>query len=98
MDGRDKTPDKQRTGYIANLVKLLRSQKSCGWVLEIVSPAANTVGFKVLPRRWVVERTFGWLGRHRRHSKDYETLTDSSEAHITIVRAIELCKFIPRLA
>lgn len=38
--------------------------------------------FKVLPRRWVVERTFAWIGRHRRHSKDYEHLPESSEALI----------------
>ena len=42
------------------------------------------IGFKVLPKRWIVERTFGWLGRYRRHSKDYEQLTDSSEAMIRI--------------
>ena len=39
-------------------------------------------GFVVLPKRWVVERTFGWLGLHRRHSKDYETLPEQSEAFI----------------
>lgn len=56
----------------------------CGWVLEIVSRAATAVGFEVQPHRWIVERTFAWLGRYRRHSKDYETLTENSEAHIKI--------------
>ena len=39
-------------------------------------------GFKVLPRRWVVERTFGWLGRSRRLSKDYEEAPETSENFI----------------
>jgi putative transposase len=39
-------------------------------------------GFKVLPRRWVVERTFSWLGQNRRMSKDYERLAESSEAFV----------------
>lgn len=44
--------------------------------------------FKVLPHIWIVERTFGWLGRYRRLSKDYEGLTDSSQAFIyaTMIR------------
>lgn len=42
-------------------------------------------GFKVLPHRWVVGRTFGWLGRYRRSSKDYEGLTESSQALIYAV-------------
>ena len=52
------------------------------WVLEVVSRARDAVGFVVLPRRWVVERTFAWLGRYRRLSKDYERETESSEAMI----------------
>ena len=54
------------------------------WVLEIVKRTDDVKGFKVLPQRWVVERTFGWLGRCRRHSKDYEYLTASSEAMLKI--------------
>jgi putative transposase len=38
--------------------------------------------FVVLPKRWIVERTFGWLGKYRRLSKDYETLSSSSETTI----------------
>ena len=54
----------------------------CGWILEIVKRSDDIKGFKVLPHRWVVERTFGWLGRYRRLSKDYEGLTESSQAFI----------------
>lgn len=39
-------------------------------------------GFRVLPRRWVVERTFSWLGQNKRMSKDYERLCDSAEAFV----------------
>ena len=59
-----------------------------GWVLEIVKRSDDVSGFKVLPHRWVVERTFGWLGRYRRLSKDYEELTQSSEAMIRIAMII----------
>ncbi len=51
-------------------------------ILEIVKRNDDVTGVQVLPRRWMVERTFGWFGRYRRRSKDYETLTDSSEAVI----------------
>ena len=53
-----------------------------GWVLQTVLRPVNVKGFVVLPKRWIVERTFGWLGRYRRHSKDYERNTASSEAMI----------------
>lgn len=47
-----------------------------------VEPAPIDRSFKVIPRRWVVERTYGWLGRYRRLSKDYEYLPETSEAFI----------------
>ena len=52
------------------------------YVLELVRRAAGAVGWLLLPKRWVVERTFGWLGRYRIHSRDYERLTESSEAQV----------------
>ena len=48
------------------------------------SRPAGSVGFVKLPRRWVVERTFAWLGRYRRNSRDYELYTHSSEAMLKV--------------
>jgi transposase len=53
-------------------------------VVQIVKRSDDVKGFQVLPRRWVVERTFGWLIRNRRLSRDYERLTSNSEAMIKI--------------
>ena len=69
-------------GYAGKLVQWVADM--CGWTLEIVRRCDDLKGFHVLPRRWVVERTFGWLGRYRRLSKDYEYLTDTSETMIQI--------------
>ena len=55
-----------------------------GWELEVKTRAPGVKGFAVLPQRWVVERTFAWNGRYRRHSRDYERRTDSSESMIRI--------------
>jgi len=57
-------------------------KQSCGWTLEITRRPADAKGFVVIPRRWVVERTFGWLGRYRRLSKDFEHQVCSSEAMV----------------
>lgn len=55
----------------------------CGWDLEIQrGPKGGKKGFVVRPWLWIVERTFAWLGRYRRLSKDYEYLTETSEAMI----------------
>jgi putative transposase len=55
-----------------------------GWELEVKTREPGVKGFAVLPKRWVVERTFAWQGRYRRHSRDYERRTDSSESMIRI--------------
>ena len=54
------------------------------WELQILERSADTEGFAVLPHRWIVERTLGWLMRNRRLSKDYERLVQSSEAFIEV--------------
>ena len=65
--------------------QLLEKAKAWGkWALEIVKRSDKTQGFEVLPHRWIVERTFGWLGRYRRLSKDYEVFTATSEAMIRL--------------
>lgn len=55
-----------------------------GWVGIVVRKLVGQTGFVVQPKRWIVERTFGWLGRSRRLSKEYERTTASSEAFIKV--------------
>lgn len=59
-------------------------RKTFGWVLQTVLRPVGIKGFVVLPKRWIVERTFAWLARCRRHSKDYERNPESSAAMIQI--------------
>ena len=54
------------------------------WILETIKRSDTDKGFVLLPKRWVVERTFGWLNWSRRLSKDYEVLPETSEAFIYI--------------
>jgi putative transposase len=69
-------------GYRGKLVQWVKD--TCGLVLEIIKRNPLVKGFQVLPRRWVVERTFGWLNRFRRLAKDYERTPGSSAAHVQI--------------
>lgn len=69
-------------GYAGKLIEWVR--QFAQWTLEIVKRNDDVKGFHVLPRRWVVERTFGWLGRLRRLSKDYEELPENSETMILL--------------
>jgi putative transposase len=59
-------------------------KQTYGWTLQTVLRPVNAKGFVVLPKRWIVERTFAWLNRCRRHSKDYEHNPHTSEAMIQI--------------
>jgi putative transposase len=63
--------------------------------LEIVKRPKGLKGFQVLPWRWIVERTFGWLGRYRRLSKDYAYLPHTSE---TMMRVAMIHLMVRRLA
>jgi putative transposase len=67
-------------GYAGQLITWVKD--TCHWVLQIVKRSDDMQGFVVLPRRWVVERTFAWLGKYRRLSKDYEAFPETSEAMI----------------
>ena len=69
-------------GYAGKLIEWVWALT--GWALEIVKRPRDSHHFQVLPRRWVVERTFAWLSRCRRLSKDYEALSDTTEAWIHI--------------
>jgi putative transposase len=70
-------------------------QQTHGLRLEIVRHAADQVGFVVLPRRWVVERTQAWLGRSRRLSKEYEREVEYTE---TVIYLASLHHLLRRLA
>lgn len=56
--------------------------RTCRLLLQFVRRVPGTIGFAVLPKRWIVERTFAWFGKYRRLSKDYEYLPKSSEAFV----------------
>lgn len=68
--------------YAGQLIAWVK--QTCGWLLQIVKRSDAATGFEVLPKRWIVERTFGWFNWYRRLSKDYEELTPNSEAMIRI--------------
>jgi putative transposase len=69
-------------GYGGKLVDWVRQE--AGWDLEVVAKPPGATTFKVIPHRWIVERTFAWLGKCRRLSKDYEHLARSSLAMIRL--------------
>jgi len=70
-------------------------KETFSWSLEVVKKKEGQKGFEVLPKRWVVERTFAWFGRYRRLSKDYEYLPTTSE---TMIYAVMVNLMLRRLA
>lgn len=66
------------------------------WTIEIIKRSDTAQSFEVLPRRWVVERTFAWLGRCRRLAKDWETSIESSTARALIAYIRILIKTLER--
>jgi putative transposase len=80
-------------GYAGSLVRWV--QQHAGGSLEIVRRRGKSKGFHVLPYRWIVARTFAWLGKYRRLSKDYEFLPETSE---TMIYAAMIRLMVRRLA
>ncbi len=76
-------------------VAVVRKPRRWRWVGPGQEPPEMPRGFQVLPRRWVVERPFGWIGRWRRTSKDYEFLPTTSEC---VLYAIMTRVMLRRLA
>jgi putative transposase len=79
-------------GGYENLVAGVRKQ--FGWQLEIVRRPVGSKGFILLPRRWVVERTFGWFGRYRRLARDYEHTVAVSEAMTYLASIRRMLKLV----
>ncbi len=77
-------------GYRGKLIEWVAVQ--CFWILQIVKRNDQLKVFKILPKRWIVERTFSWLNRNRRLSKDYERKIESGEAFLYLSMSILMLK------
>jgi transposase len=86
----------QTLGWSVEVVQHWWTGKRGVWVVEGQEPPKIPSGFHVLPRRWVVERTFAWLGKFRRLSKDYEALPETSEAWIYTAMSAHMLHRIAR--
>jgi putative transposase len=73
-------------------------QEEGGWDLEVVEPNREAEGFEVIPKRWIVERTFSWIGRNRRMSKDYERRVQTSECLMKVATIRLILRRLARTA
>jgi putative transposase len=83
-------------GPLADWVRTLRPQRPIR--LESTKRSDTLKGFVVIPKRWIVERTFGWLNRYRRLSKDYELLPATSAAMIQVTMIHLMIRRLARIA
>jgi putative transposase len=81
-------------GYAGQLILWVKEKFNIE--LEIVKRSPEAIGFQLLKRRWVVERTFGWFNKCRRLSKEYEVLTRNSESLIYIAMISIMTKRISK--
>ena len=81
------------SGFSRKFVDWVR--RVCGW--RVTTTANDGPGFNLHPRRWVVERTFAWLVKYRRLAKDYEYLTETSEAMIRVAMIHLMVRRLPPL-
>ena len=79
------------SGFSRKFIDWVR--RVCRWAVTTTATVAK--GFKIHPRRWVVERTFGWLVSYRRLGKDYEVLTQTSEAMIRVAMIHLMLRRLP---
>jgi transposase len=82
-------------GYAGDKLRSALGKLGC-WTIEIVKRSDTAKGFEVLPRRWVVERTFAWLGRCRRLAKDFEATIASAVAWVFVAHIRMLMRRIAR--
>ncbi|MEA1797598.1 IS5 family transposase [Rhodococcus qingshengii] len=83
-------------GYAGRLIDW--SKRVVSLTVQVVKRTDDVKGFKVLPRRWVVERTFAWICKHRRCVRDYETRPDHHEAMVYIAMIATMSRRLARTA
>ena len=88
--------DQAYAGRLVTWVQALRAHHPIR--LEVVKRAKRPMGFAVSPKRWIVERTLGWLNRYRRLSKDYEYRPGTSETMIQVVMIHLMIRRLARIA
>jgi transposase len=81
-------------GYTGRLITWARAVLTL--TVQVIKRSDDTTGFHVLPRRWVVERTFAWISKHRRCVRDYETRPDHHEAMVYIAMIMTMSRRLTR--